>query len=230
MTNKYARWQKENIQEAMNTRRVLLLSGARQCGKTTLAKELAAWSSKFMNTSQIGSTLSLKTQALNAYINALEALYLIERVRPWTSTDYERVGKQDKLFMTDSGLMASLLGWNVEQVRFDTDRSGKLIETFAFNELIAQIDAADGLYELWHYRDRQQREIDFLIEREDGALVGVEIKAGSNIGMNDFRHMTWFKETLAKGRPFKGIVLYSREHIASFGDGMVAIPFGALWA
>ena len=40
MTGKYPRWQKENIQEALNTRRVLLLSGARQCGKTTLAKEL----------------------------------------------------------------------------------------------------------------------------------------------------------------------------------------------
>lgn len=195
-----------------------------------LIKVLAAWSSKFMNTSQIGSTLSLKSQALNAYINALEALYLIERVRPWTNTDYDRVGKQDKLFMADSGLMASLLSWNIDQVRFDTDRSGKLIETFAFNEIIAQIDAADGLYELWHYRDRQQREIDFLIEREDGAFIGIEIKAGSNIGMNDFRHMKWFKENLAKDKPFKGIVLYSGEHIASFGDDMMAIPLGALWA
>ena len=78
---------------------------------------LAAWSSKFMNVTRIGSSLSLRKQALQAYINALEALYLIERVRPWTRTDYERVGKQDKLFMTDSGLMASLLGWNTDQVR-----------------------------------------------------------------------------------------------------------------
>ena len=194
-----------------------------------LVRILAAWSSKFMNATQIGSTLSLKNQALNAYINALEALYLIERVKPWTRTDYDRVGKQEKLFMTDSGLMASLLGWHLDQVRFDTDRAGKLIETFAFNELAAQIDAADGLYELWHYRDRQQREIDFLIERDDGAMIGVEIKSGSNISAKDFKHLKWFKNTLAGDRSFAGILLYSGEHIASFGENMHAVPFGSLW-
>lgn len=195
-----------------------------------LVKILAAWSSKFMNMVQIGSRLSLKSQALNAYINALEALYLIERVKPWTHTDYDRVGKHDKLFMADSGLMASLLDWNMDQIRFDTDRSGKLIETFAFNELAALVDASDGLYQLFHYRDRQQREIDFLIEREDGAMIGIEIKSGSNIGPKDFKHMNWFKETLAGDRPFKGIILYSGEHIASFGDHMTAVPFGSMWA
>jgi predicted AAA+ superfamily ATPase len=63
----------------------------------------------------------------------------------------------------------------MDQVRLDPDRSGKLIETFAFNEIAAQIDASDGRYELFHYRDREKREIDFVIESEDNALLGVEI-------------------------------------------------------
>ena len=41
---------------------------------------------------------------------------------------------------------------------------------------MAQVDASDGRYELFHYRDREKREIDFLIEREDNALLGIEIK------------------------------------------------------
>ncbi|MBL4868918.1 MAG: ATP-binding protein [Pseudomonadales bacterium] len=194
-----------------------------------LVRILAAWSSKFMNSSQIGSSLSLQKQALNAYINALEALYLIERIKPWTHTDYDRVGKQDKLFMADSGLVASLLGWNIDRVRFDTDRSGKLIESFAFNELAALVDASDGLYELRHYRDRQKREIDFLIEREDSAMIGIEIKSGTNLKAEDFKHLKWFGETLAGDRLFTGIILYSGEHIATFGENMLAVPFGALW-
>ena len=36
----YPRWQQANIREALSTRRVLLLSGVRQCGKTTLAKAI----------------------------------------------------------------------------------------------------------------------------------------------------------------------------------------------
>ena len=195
-----------------------------------LVETLADWSSKLMNLAQMCSSLQLKQQTLLSYINALESLYIVERLNPWFKTDYERVSKQSKLFMTDSGLMTSLLGWNAEQIYLDSDRSGKLIETFAFNELMAQIDHSYGEYTLSHYRDRQKREIDFIIENRAGELVGIEVKSGSNVGTKDFKHLKWFKENIAKDRPFKGIVLYSGEHIAPFGKDMMLVPFGALWA
>lgn len=195
-----------------------------------LVNILAAWSGKFMDLSAIGSGLSIQRPTLESYINALEAFYLVERVYPWTKTDYARVGKQSRLFMADSGLMASLLRWKMDPIRMDPDRSGKLLETFAFNEIMAQVDAGDGRYELFHYRDREKREIDFLIEREDNALLGIEIKAGSAVGKNDFKHLKWFKNNLAKNQPFVGVVLYTGEFPASFGDDFWAVPFGLLWA
>ena len=195
-----------------------------------LVKVLAAWSSKHMDVSAIGSGLSISRPTLESYINALEALYIVERVHPWTQTDYERVGKQAKLFMTDCGLMSSILGWQKDQVRLDSDRSGKLIETFVFNELAAQIDACDTEYKLFHYRDREQREIDFLIECEDRALLGIEVKAGSSINSSDFKHLRWFKENIARNRPFTGIVLYSGKSAGSMGENMWAVPFSALWS
>ena len=72
-----------------------------------LVAVLAAWSSKFMDISGIGAGLSIRRPTIESYMNALETLYLVERVRPWTKTDYDRVGKQSKLFMADGGLMAS---------------------------------------------------------------------------------------------------------------------------
>ena len=195
-----------------------------------LVNILAAWSGKFMDISAIGSGLSIKRPTIESYINALETLYLVERVSPWTKTDYDRVGKQSKLFMVDSGLMTSLLRWQIDQVRLDSDRSGKLVETFAFNEIMTQVDAGDGIYKLFHYRDREKREIDFLIEREDNALLGIEIKAGSAVNKSDFKHMTWFKNNIAKKRLFTGIILYTGQFPASFGNDMWAIPFGLLWS
>jgi predicted AAA+ superfamily ATPase len=195
-----------------------------------LVNTLAAWSGKYMDISAIGSGLSIQRPTIESYINALEALFMVERVYPWTKTDYARVGKQSKLFMADSGLMASLLRWKMDQVRLDSDRSGKLIETFAFNEIAAQIDASDGRYALFHYRDREKREIDFLIEREDNALLGVEVKAGSAISKNDFKHMKWFKNNLVKNQEFIGVILYTGQHPASFGNNLWAIPFGLLWS
>ncbi len=188
----------------------------------------AAWTGKFMDISAIGSGLSIRRPTIESYLNALEALFIVERVKPWTRTDYERVGKQDKLFMTDSGLMTSILGWRDDQVELDPDRSGKLIETFMFNEIAAQVDAGGGEYQLFHYRDREKREIDFLIEREDRALLGIEIKAGSNIRKQDFRHIRWFQDHIAKDRPFTGVVLYAGEQAGVMGDNLWAVPYSNL--
>lgn len=194
-----------------------------------LIKVLAAWSSKFMDVSAISSGLSVHRPTVATYINALEAFYIIERVHPWTKTDYDRVGKQAKLFMADSGLMSSILSWNMDQVRFDSDRLGKLMETFIFNELASQIDANEEEYELYHYRDREQREIDFLIEREDQAMLGIEIKSSSSVHKKDFKHLQWFQENLAKDKPFIGLVLYSGNLPLSFGQNLWAIPISMLW-
>jgi predicted AAA+ superfamily ATPase len=95
---------------------------------------------------------------------------------------------------------------------------------------MAQIDASDGRYELFHYRDREKREIDFLVEREDNALLGIEIKAGSAVEKKDFTHMRWFQKNLAKTQTFIGIILYTGEFPASFGDNLWAVPFGLLWS
>lgn len=195
-----------------------------------LLNVLASWSGKYMDLTSIGSALSIQRPTIESYINALETIYIVERIYPWTKTDYARVGKQSRLFMVDSGLMASLLGWKIDQVRLDSDRSGKLMETFAFNELMAQVDAGDGLYELFHYRDREKREIDFIIEREDNALLGIEIKAGSTVDKNDFKHMRWFQNNLVKSQLFIGVILYTGEYPASFGKNMWAIPFSFLWS
>jgi predicted AAA+ superfamily ATPase len=194
-----------------------------------LTEVLAAWSGKFMDISAIGAGLSIRRPTLETYINALEALYIIERVSPWTKTDYERVGKQPKLFMSDPGLMASILGWKYAQLTQDSDRSGKLVETFVFNEIASQVDAHKGEYSLYHYRDREKREVDFIVEREDGALLGIEVKAGSAVNQTHFKHLHWFKDSIAGKREFTGIVLYTGSHAGSFGKGLWAVPFAHLW-
>jgi len=191
---------------------------------------LAAWSSKLMDVSDIGRGLAIKRPTVESYISSLELLYIVERVKPWTNTDYDRVGKKSTLFFTDSGLMAALLNWHKDTIRFDGEKSGKLIETFAFNEIAAQIDLNRNQYSLRHYRDREQREIDFIVERNDGAILGIEVKGGSALNQKSFRHLKWFQENLAKERPFIGIVLYSGKHIAPFGKNLWAVPFSMLWS
>ena len=131
--------------------------------------------------------------------------------------------------------MTSILDWKFDDVLNDTaaantDRAGKMMETFVFQELAAQVDLDDE-YSLYHYRDREKREIDFVVERADGALLGVEVKAGRSVSKADFAPQEWFKANIAKnGKSYVGLVLYSGEATLSFGNGMHAVPTAALWA
>ena len=97
------------------------------------------------------------------------------------------------------------------------------------NEISAILDASKK-YKLYHYRDRLQREIDFLIERlTDDAIVGVEVKASATARKEDFKHLAWFRDNEAKGRKFQGVVLYSGNEILSFGPSLTAVPFNVMW-
>lgn len=158
----------------------------------------------------------------------IEDLYLCERVPAWVRSDYDRIAKRDKFYITDTGLMSNLLEWHYDDVAFDADRYGKLIETFVFNELKAQIDLNYD-YTLYQYRDRENREIDFIIEDSKGDMVGIEVKGGSRVSKDDFKHLKWFKENLVKDKKFIGIILYSGENTLSFGEDLLAVPTASLW-
>jgi len=194
-----------------------------------LVDVLAAWSSKFIDISAIGAGLSVQRPTLEAYMAALETLFLVERLPAWTRTDYARVGKRDKLYMTDSGLMASLLRYPSEPQDLGSDQAGKLAETLIFCELMAQADASDGRYRVAHYRDNEKREIDFLIEDEESGFIGIEVKAGLTVKSEHFRHMRWFADNLSKDRSFVGVVLFAGPEVVQFGERMLAVPASCMW-
>ena len=194
-----------------------------------LLEILAAWSGKFMDIAGICRALPIAKSTLETYVNLLLALYLFERVRPWLRTDYDRVGRRDKIYATDTGFLTSVLSWRLDDVTLDPDRSGKIVETLVFNELSAQIGLGHE-YSLSQYRDYKGREVDFIVENDAGEVVGIEVKAGSMASSDDCKHMVWFKNNVVKDKPFTGVVLYTGENTLPLGKDMFAVPIAALWA
>ena len=194
-----------------------------------LIKILCSWSSKFLDLSKISTFLSINQKTLRSYINVIEILFLAEYLPSWIKTDYQRISRRAKFFISDTGIVCSLLRWKFDEVLLDSDRCGKIFETFVFKELSTLMDKHEGDFNLYHYRDREDREVDFVIERDDGAILGIEVKAGSNVGKNDFKHLLWFKNNIAKDKKFVGIILYTGEFVVPFGDSLWGVPIGHIW-
>jgi predicted AAA+ superfamily ATPase len=74
-----------------------------------------------MNKQTISSKAGVSNATLDTYINALCQLYLFENVPTWPASDYDCAGRLGKLFCTDFGFMASMLGWYQSTVISDPD-------------------------------------------------------------------------------------------------------------
>ena len=69
---------------------------------------------------------------------------------------------------------------------------------------------------------------DIVIEQGARSLAGVEVKAGATVAAADFRGLRKLKSVAGK-RFTCGVVLYDGETVASFGDGLHAVPLRLLW-
>lgn len=187
---------------------------------------LMAHTSQLFALEEFCAKASLTRETAQNYISSLIALYLFDKVPAWAKSDYDKVGKRPKYVVADVFLAAHALGWDEDDALFNEKINGKLAESWAYHEIAAQADVYGGC-EISHYRDSDKREIDFMLEREGKGVAGIEIKCGSSVGVEDFKHLKWFSAKFG-GRSFIGVVLYTGGDVLSFGNHMYAVPFANL--
>lgn len=192
----------------------------------TIASRFAG---QLTNLSEIGRSANLDRKTAMQYLRILEQLYLIRSVQPWSRNELNRLVKTPKLHFIDSGLLAALRGYSMARLRADRNLFGALLENFVFSELLKLASWADERIAIFHYRDRDGIEVDFVLENSAGDIVGIEVKAAASVRREDLKGL----ERLASiaGDAFKqGIVLYTGKQALPFGDRLRAVPLPSLWA
>jgi len=225
--SKPKRWYMDYIEALVESDLRDIANIRRQDVLKRLIEVMSMYSSKFMDKKDIAGKLEINVQTLDEYLNILEKMYIIDKTYTWTKTDYQRIGKQSHIFLNDTGLMSSILNWNFENINLDADKTGKIIETYVYNQLVAQVDL-DYYTSLYHYRDWEKHEIDFIIETEN-EVFGIDAKAGASTGRNDFKNLKWFSDKVPKDKKFTGVILYTGEQVLAFGDNMYLVPINNLW-
>jgi predicted AAA+ superfamily ATPase len=159
----------------------------------------------------------------------LEDLFLLTRLQPWHVNLGSRQLKTPKLYMTDTGLLTHLMNLDAKRIVADSALAGPVFETFAAMELYRQRDWATSSPSLFHYRDKQQRDVDVVLELGSGEIAGVEIKTAASIHARDFAGLRHLRDRLGE-RFTAGVVLYTGERTLSFGERLSAVPLCGLWA
>jgi len=103
-----------------------------------------------------------------------------------------------------------------------------LLETFVLAELRKLASWADGRFEFSHFRDKEQNEVDIIIEDRRGRIVGIEVKAAATVTSSDFNGLRKLADACGD-RFVLGLVLHDHDKVVPFGSRLTAAPISALW-
>lgn len=188
---------------------------------------LALRSSSLLNLSEISRSAGTPNTTLQRYLALLEHTFLVHRIPAWSSNRAKRPVRTPKVMMIDTGLMAHLAGITTARIKREPGLAGPLLENFVAAELSKQLGWSRRA-QLFHYRTHGGREVDLVLEADDGRVVGIEVKAAGSLDTRDTAGLLALREDAGK-RFHRGIVLYSGREVVPFGPKLHAVPMSALW-
>ena len=188
----------------------------------------ASQTAKLYNLSELAAPFQLSRQTIGDYVTLLERVFLLEKLQPWHGGRAGRLLKTPKLHLGDTGLGCALLGLDEEALATNREVRGCLLETFVFQELRRQASWSINPHSFYYYRDKDQQEVDIVVERGSLTVAGVDVKAAATVVSSDFRGLRKLKR-IAGSRFTNGVVLYDGETVTRFGDRLYAVPIRHLW-
>lgn len=223
-----AAWYRDYV-EALVQRDVRDLASIRELdAMPRLLAAAASQTARLFNLADLAAPFQLSRPTIQDYIALLERVFLLGRLPAWSTNRLSRLVHTPKLHLCDTGLVCALLGVDSAALYADRMLMGQVMETFVFQELKRQSGWSETPVKFSHYRDRDQVEVDVVLERGVSAVAGVEVKAGATVRPADFRGLRKLRK-IAGDRFTNGVVIYDGETTVSFGDGLYAVPVRQLW-
>jgi uncharacterized protein len=157
------------------------------------------------------------------YLAKLDGIYQTIRLPGWQA-DFQLV-KGPKVYPCDSGLAAHLLGAAAAELADPRRRAlAPLLATFAAGEIVKSLGGA----RLYHLRNEDLTDVDFVLEAPDGTVAGVNVTTGSGAGPRPLKGLRWLRGRI-RDRMRAGIVLHLGTQADYLGDDMYSLPLSVLW-
>lgn len=204
---------------------------ARIEGLTQLPRLLALLAGRAMsvlNTAELSRVLAFPMKTLGRYLTLLERLFLVVRVPAWAGGATRRLLRHPKIALCDTGLLAHLAGVTMDTLERDATLSGPLLENLVVMELLKQSGFSASRPSVFHFRSHDGHEVDAVLERRDGTLVGIEVKASATVTAGDFKGLKVLAAE-AGARFRRGLVLHTGSDAVAFDKNLHALPLSALW-
>ncbi len=130
-----------------------------------LAEIVGYQTGQLVNYSKLATAVHVSVDTIRRWISTLESLYFCFTVRPWFRNIPKSLRKQPKIYLWD---------WSI--VKDTGARNENFIACHLLKAVHWWTDIGLGHYQLYFIRDKEKREVDFLVTRNDLPWFLAEVK------------------------------------------------------
>ena len=170
---------------------------------------LAGRLGQVVNLASLSNDTGVSATTIRNWLSVLKASYVVFELPPFFENVRKRVIKSPKIFFTDAGLAAFLMGIHTEEQASRDPLRGNLYENLVIADIVKGALNRGIRPEIFFFRDSNGNEVDLLI-REKGVLTPVEIKSAGTFSVDFIRGLERF-QALKNKRAAAGAVLYNGE-------------------
>lgn len=154
---------------------------------TRFIKACAARTGQLLNYSDLARDVDISVTTAKNWLSLLVSSFQVLLLPPYHSNITKRLIKAPKLYFMDTGLCAFLTEWTSPETLQNGAMSGAIFETYVVTEILKSWWFHAKSPQLYYYRDKDGREIDLLIIR-DNTLYPIEIKRAATIQRSWLKH------------------------------------------
>jgi len=127
------------------------------------------------NFSQTSKDAGVSSVTGKKWFDALQASNIFSVLEPYFNNQLKRLVKSPKVYLKDQGLLSFLMSIHSKEEMRNSHYYGALYENFVFNEISRQAELNNFKKSLFFLRDKNNLEVDFLIEKGDTIKL-IEVK------------------------------------------------------
>ncbi len=216
----------DEVKRSVTKMRLLIQSLARNESTT-------ATNQSIMRDIQGRDNTSFDARTTAEYLDILRRLFVMDDIPPFASNlrSSVRIKQSAKRHYVDPSLACAVLKATPERLMKDLHTFGFLFESLCERDLLIYADAMGAT--LYHYQDYKNREIDAVIELDDGDWCAFEIKLGANqidaAAKNLLKIKRQLEEEGASSTPrILGVICGLSPAAYRRPDGVYVLPLNAL--
>ena len=184
---------------------------------------LAVRCGELLNINAIANEVETSSDTIKRWLSILQTSGIIFLLEPYSNNILKRVVKTPKIYFYDSGLVCYLARWTSPDTARTGAQAGNIYENFIVSEILkSHLNAGKTISSIYYYRDRDQREIDVVIE-EDGKLYPIEVKMTANPTKAMGKHFSALDKIPGKIRQ-PGIILCQYDKKLYLQQDIIALP------